>query len=139
MAGADVFLDSSYVIALSIPKDDCHDRAVRLAEAMRGSPGRLVTTTGVLLEVGNFLAKRRYRAAAVDLLESLKDDPSVEIVVISARIYKKALALYRERPDKEWGLTDCCSFVVMREKGLTDALTADEHFKQAGFRALLLE
>jgi uncharacterized protein len=41
------------------------------------------------------------------------------------------------RRDKEWSLTDCISFVVMKERGLTEALTADHHFEQAGFKALL--
>ncbi len=49
------------------------------------------------------------------------------------------MELYRHRPDKEWGTTDCISFVVMQDYGLTEALTTDEHFKQAGFRALLIE
>ena len=59
--------------------------------------------------------------------------------MISGEHYRQAFALYREREDKEWGLTDCLSFVVMNERGLTDALTADDHFRQAGFRALLRE
>jgi len=47
------------------------------------------------------------------------------------------LALFCSRLDKEWGLIDCVSFIVMQERGLTNALTTDEHFEQAGFRALL--
>jgi predicted nucleic acid-binding protein len=50
-----------------------------------------------------------------------------------------ALELYRGRSDKDWGMTDCASFVVMAENGISDALTADQHFKQAGFRPLMLE
>lgn len=41
--------------------------------------------------------------------------------------------------DKEWGMTDCISFVVMQDMGIIDALTTDDHFRQAGFRALLIE
>ncbi|KAF5428591.1 hypothetical protein C5S39_11130 [Candidatus Methanophagaceae archaeon] len=52
---------------------------------------------------------------------------------------QRAIDFYRDREDKEWGLTDCISFIVMGDQGLTDALTADEHFEQAGFRALLRE
>lgn len=133
------FVDTSYVIALSVSNDDCHERAVSLAREIGNSKARLLTTVGVLLEIGNFLAKQRYRSSAVRLLEAMQSDPMLSIVPLSMRLYKEAVWLYEERNDKEWGLTDCCSFVVMRKRGLTDALTADEHFKQAGFRALLLE
>jgi len=51
----------------------------------------------------------------------------------------KALALYKERTDKAWGLVDCFSFVVMKERRLKVALSFDEHFKQAGFEVPLLE
>jgi predicted nucleic acid-binding protein len=93
----------------------------------------------VLLEIGNALSRRRYRAAAVQLLSSLHSDSSVEVVDLSADLYTKAFDLYRDRPDKEWGLIDCVSFVVMEARGISKALTADEHFEQAGFRALLRE
>jgi len=71
------------------------------------------------------------------LLDSLETDPNVDILPVSEPLYARALQLYRERPDKEWGLTDCVSFLVMRDRRLTEALTTDEHFQQAGFRALL--
>ena len=97
----------------------------------------MITTHAVLLEIGNALAKQRYRVAAIELLDSLQEDPDVEIIPISADLYIRAFQLYRERPDKEWGLTDCISFVVMKDRGLMKALTTDEHFKQAGFQVLL--
>ena len=90
-------------------------------------------------EIGNALAKQRYRDAASQLLEALESDPQVEIVPLAEQLYARALQLYRERPDKEWGLTDCVSFVVMQDRGITEALTADEHFQQTGFRVLLRE
>lgn len=89
------------------------------------------------MEIGNALSKRRYRAAAVALLSSLELDLSIEVVPLSPELYAEAFDLYRGRPDKEWGLVDCVSFVVMKARGITEALTADEHFEQAGFRALL--
>lgn len=61
------------------------------------------------------------------------------VLPLSEELYAKALELYRSRPDKEWGLIDCASFVVMSERGLSKALAADEHFQQCGFRALLRE
>jgi predicted nucleic acid-binding protein len=98
---------------------------------------KLITTRAVLLEIGNALSRRRYRDSAVKLLEALEQDPNVECVPQTDELYKQAFDLFRSRPDKEWGMIDCMSFVVMEQRGLNEALTADEHFQQAGFRALL--
>ena len=136
---AEIFLDASYAIALSSSTDLHHARALSLADRLEKTPTPLVTTRGVLLEIGNALAKLRYREAATRLLEALESDPQVEIVSISDDLYRRAFGLYRSRTDKEWGLTDCASFIVMRDRGVLEALTADEHFRQAGFQPLLLE
>lgn len=93
----------------------------------------------MILEIGNAMAKARRRAAGVALLDALEHDPSVEIVPLSEELFARAAALYRTHRDKEWGITDCVSFVVMRDRGVQEALTADDHFRQAGFRALLTE
>jgi predicted nucleic acid-binding protein len=135
----EVFLDTSYALALSAPTDQFHSRALRLAEELEAARARLVTTRAVLLEIGNALSRQRYRAAAISLLRALGADPSVEVLPLSEELYARALELYCSRPDKEWGLIDCASFVVMSERSITKALTADEHFQQSGFRALLRE
>jgi predicted nucleic acid-binding protein len=135
----EVFLDTAYAIALSSSSDQFHARAVALADLMTISGTRLVTTWAVLLEIGNALAKQRYRQAALRLLDALEADRQIDIVPLSEPLYRRAVQLYRERPDKEWGLTDCVSFRVMQDRGLIEALTTDEHFQQAGFRALLRE
>ncbi len=134
-----VFLDTAYAIALASATDELHLQALALAEELEASGTRLLTTWALLLEIGNALSKVQYRHAAVQLLSSLRTDPSVEIIALSDQLFEQALKLYSERPDKEWGLTDCASFVVMRARSITDALTTDEHFQQAGFRALLHE
>ncbi|MBI3537542.1 MAG: type II toxin-antitoxin system VapC family toxin [Chloroflexi bacterium] len=89
------------------------------------------------MEIGNALSKLQFRHAAIQLLDSLEHDPIVEIIPMTDVIYERAFNLFQNRLDKEWGLTDCISFVVMQEHGLEEALTTDEHFSQAGFRALL--
>lgn len=132
-----VFLDTSYAVALSAPTDEKHQRAAELADELEASGSRFVTTRAVLLEIGNALSKIRHRSAAIRLLTALENDPSVEIVSASDELYRRAFEIYRDRVDKEWGLIDCLSFVVMKDEGLTDALTADNHFRQAGFRELL--
>jgi len=136
---AEVFLDTAYAIALSSPTDQFHARALELAEQLEALGTRLVTTRAVWLEIGNALSKQRYRQAAVQLLDALEADPTVDIVPLLEPLYARGMQLYRTRPDKEWGLTDCVSFLVMQDRGLTEALTTDEHFQQAGLRALLRE
>lgn len=136
-AGSELFLDAAYAIALSAPTDQYHAQAVALAEELELRRIRMVTTRAVVLEIGNALAKLRYRQEAVRLLSSIEQDLNVEIVPVSEDLYARAWQLYREREDKEWGLTDCLSFVLMRERGVPAALTPDEHFRQAGFRVLL--
>lgn len=132
-----VFLDTSYALALAAPTDQHHRHAMRLADALEQARAPLVTTRAILLEIGNALSRQRYRQAAVDLLRSLDADPGVEVIALGEELYARALALFCTRPDKEWSLIDCVSFVVMAERGMTKALTADVHFEQCGYRALL--
>jgi uncharacterized protein len=135
----EVFLDTSYAISLSVITDHRHAAAVALARQLRADKTRLLVTRAVMLEIGNSLAKARYRAAALALLNALEADAMVEIIELEGSDYRAALQIFESHTDKEWGLVDCISFVVMRRRGLSDALTADGHFVQAGFRALLLE
>jgi predicted nucleic acid-binding protein len=135
----EVFLDTSYAIALSVSNDEHHERAINLAEQLEAERTGLVTTRAIFFEIGNALAGLRYRKAAVQLLDALENDPKVEIVPITEELCVRAFELYRNRPDKEWGLIDCISFIIMEERRITDALTADNHFRQAGLRALLKE
>jgi uncharacterized protein len=123
-----VFLDTSFAIALSAVTAQHHGEAVQIADRIEANGTRLVTTQAILLEIGNALSKQRYRESAIQLLESLEADANVEIVELTTALYRSAFDLFRNRPDKEWGLVDCCSFVVMQTQGMTDALTADEHF-----------
>ena len=135
----EVFLDTAFAIALSSPNDQFHRTALQLADQIDKEGVRLITTRAILLEIGNALSKLRHREAAIQLLHALEADSRVEIQPLSEHLYEQALRLYRERPDKEWGLTDCVSFVVIQERGITDVLTTDEHFQQAGFRLLMRE
>jgi len=137
MLKTEVFLDTAYAIALSSSKDKHHEQALFLAGELESDHTKLITTRAVMLEIGNALSKQRYRIAAVQLLESLEQDRTVEIIPLSEELYKAGFELYQESEDKEWGITDCISFVVMRERGLREALTTDEDFEQAGFIALL--
>jgi uncharacterized protein len=132
-------IDTGYVVALVNRADQWHRAAVRWREWIISTGRRLVTTEYVLVEIGNGLSGRRFRALAAQLIADLRRAEIVKIVPASKSLLDDALELYRGRPDKDWGLTDCASFVVMADLGLTDALTPDDHFRQAGFRPLLLD
>jgi predicted nucleic acid-binding protein len=137
MTSREVFLDTSFAIALSASSDVHHDAALRLATQVESDRSGIVTTRAILLESGNSLARARFRSAATELLQSIEEDPAIEIVSLTEELYEAGVQLFLERADKEWGLTDCTSFVVMRERGISDALTGDDHFRQAGFVPLL--
>jgi predicted nucleic acid-binding protein len=70
-------------------------------------------------------------------LSSLEKDKTVTVIPLSETLYQKAFQLYCQRKDKNWGIVDCVSFIVMEERRITEVLTTDIHFQQAGFRALL--
>jgi predicted nucleic acid-binding protein len=129
-----VFADSFYFIALSNPSDEHHASAVAAAGALAS---RLVTTHYVLIEVADALSTPRFRAEVASFLRRLASDPGTEIVGPEVSLYERGLDLFARRPDKAWSLTDCISFTVMAERGITEALTGDHHFEKAGFRALL--
>jgi predicted nucleic acid-binding protein len=128
------FADTFYFLALLNERDAAHEQAVKQADRL-GS--RLVTTDWVLVEVADALAAPAERPAFLALWEQIRDHPAIEIVPAERSLLLLGLDLYTRRPDKSWSLTDCISFVVMAERGLTEALTGDHHFEQAGFRALL--
>jgi uncharacterized protein len=115
--------------------DEFHARAADLTASL---PARLVTTVWVLTEVADALSGPGTRHLVRPFVRDLRADPAVVIVPASNKLFDAALELFGRRSDKGWSLTDCTSFVIMKQKGLRDALTADRHFRQAGFGALLL-
>jgi predicted nucleic acid-binding protein len=92
----------------------------------------------VLVEVGNAFSAMN-RGAASQFIRQCYQTPNIKVVSVDTALLSRALELYDARPDKDWGLTDCISFMVMSENSLINAATADFHFVQAGYRALLLE
>lgn len=129
-----VFADTSFYVALVTPRDHHHAAA---AEFARGYNGRVVTSDFVLLEVANFLAATRARRLCNDLFTALAADQRTRIIPATRSLFRDGLDLYRARRDKQWSLTDCTSFALMRRQRLSQALTLDHHFAQAGFDVLL--
>jgi predicted nucleic acid-binding protein len=127
------FADTSFWVAVVDNRDAYHSKSIEWTQKLSGT---IVTTEAVLLETANTFSRPNWRSKVIGLIDHIQSRSDVEIVYKS---WQLAWDLFTDRPDKAWSLTDCISFVVMQEKRVTDALTADIHFQQAGFRALLLE
>jgi uncharacterized protein len=130
----EVFADTSFLIAVMSERDEWHALARRLSATISG---RMVTTEWVLVELGNYLAKSPLRNTFTRFIDDLDRDPAVVVLTAEAASFDAGLELFASRPDKNWSLVDCISFTVMSERGITNALTADHHFEQAGLRVLL--
>ena len=129
-----IFIDTLFVVAQISQRDQYHARAEKLAQRYDGN--RFLTTDAVLLEIADSLAKN-FKAEAAQVVDGFFSSPDVEIVRLTSTLFDDAWSMYKSHADKQWSLTDCISFVAMRRTGVTDALTFDHHFEQAGFRALM--
>jgi len=129
-----ILLDTGYFIALFTPQDELHERAVAWSLHLNEP---LLVTEYVLVECVNSFSKPKDRSAAHALVEHVRSDPLCEVIEASLDLFEAGLRLHRERLDKEWSLTDCVSFVLMKDRSIKRALAYDRHFEQAGFEALL--
>ena len=86
----------------------------------RGFDGEIVTTQWVLTEVADAFARSRIWRRVCRTLKELAGDASTRIIEVSPAHFTRGMALYDERPDKAWSLTDGISFVVMTDEGLTE-------------------
>lgn len=134
-----VFADAGYWIALLNPKDSLHVKTREVSATL--GRARIVTSEMVLTEVLNAFASKgeTLRQAACSLVDQIRANPNAEVVPMTSSAFREAMERYRSRADKTWGLTDCTSFLIMKQKGITDALSADRDFQQAGFNAMLVE
>lgn len=128
------FADTYFFVALLFENDEAHAEAQARAADLSG---RLYTSAWVLTEVADALAAPGRRERFVPFLQFLRTNPLVTIVPAEQTLFDRGAALYDQRPDKSWSLTDSISFIVMQDHGLRDALTGDHHFEQAGFHVLM--
>ena len=127
------FADTFFYLALMRNEDPAHDRA--MAVVRRNQP--IVTTEFILLELGNACARAADHADFLRDVAGMRSSSRVRIIPLDTRLLNRGMELMAARPDKDWSLTDCISFLVMQEEGIQDALTGDRHFEQAGFTVLL--
>jgi uncharacterized protein len=125
-----IFVDTSFVIAVINEKDQYYHQAEALSHKFESS--QLITTDAILLEIGNALA-RDFRKEAISVIRVPRSSKKVEVLEIDSTLFEKGLEVYKKYGDKSWGLVDCLSFAVMWESGITEVLTFDRDFEQAGF------
>jgi hypothetical protein len=133
-----VFVDTSAWIALINSSDGLAARAKQIMIGLNQQQIILVTTEFVLLEVADALCKTHLRQKTYAYINGIKQVADViKIIPLEQSLVEQGWAIYHQYSDKDWGLTDCISFVVMREEGITQAFTSDRHFEQAGFTKLM--
>ncbi len=129
-----ILIDTGYLIAMLRPTDELYQRALAWSRAIRD---RFIVTEHVLWETINELSAPVERPTAHRMLTEIMADQSCQIVHASPSLFDAGARLHSQRPDKAWSLTDCISFHIMQEHGITSALAYDHHFQQAGFDPLL--
>jgi predicted nucleic acid-binding protein len=135
---ATYFVDTSFWIGLSSKRDQHHHRAVAWHQFATRTRSTIVTTEAVLLEWLNALSDVSTRRIAAESYLRVRGDARIDVVPLQAEMMGSAIQLYRGRPDKNWSLTDCLSFWVMERRGLSEALTTDHDYEQAGLKAMML-
>jgi uncharacterized protein len=129
-----ILVDTGYFLAFVNPDDQHHARAMAWSKAPND---RLLVTEYVLWETINALSGRRYRPHAHAIADSVVSRRRFQFVEARPDLLRFGLRIHRRHRDKNWSLTDCISFHVMRQQGILRALAFDHHFEQAGFEALL--
>ena len=129
-----MLVDTSGFFSLYDEADAFHEQAVALYDAAT----KRLTTNYVLAEYTALAHVRGVpRREIIKFSNLILDDESVEIIWVDENLHRQAVALMRERTDKNYSLCDAASFVVMRMRGIAESLTTDKHFRQEGFVRLL--
>lgn len=129
-----IFVDTSAWLALSDSHDRHHGEARELhRRIVNGKFGKQVTTNYVLVETLSIVRRRIGLPAAVSLAKIVRESKEVELYWVEPVHHQEAIKLMATRPDKQWSVTDCSSFVVMQSLGIQDAFAFDLDFSQAGF------
>ena len=131
-------LDATFIAGYLNARDQHHSQAKECMPRVEAAR-EIIITEAVLIEVGNLLHATQHRRRAAEFIEACYATGNITVVTVTTELLKRAVEYYRRHDDKDWGLTDSISFVVMQERDLTVAVTADTDFQQAGFRALMLE
>ena len=132
-----IFVDTSALIAIGNKRDLFHARAVEMKARFKQEGRHFVTTSAVLLELGNAFSLAVQKPTAIILIQTIRHSPKWTCVSLNEKLFESGFDLYQQMQDKDWGLIDCMSILIAREMEITEIFTADHHFEQAGLRILL--
>ncbi len=137
MPNRTVFLDTNGWLALLNSTDALHRPADRIWRELGREGCSILLTDWIIAETGNGLARSPGRDRFVRAVQGVIGSPRCRVVFVGTSLLERALLLFESRADKNWGLADCASFIVMKDAQVVDAFTNDRHFEQAGFKNLL--
>jgi predicted nucleic acid-binding protein len=132
-----LFLDTNGWLALLHAGDSKHREADNVWRDMIGRGYHVVLTDWIIAETGNGSARSKDRGLLAEAVQTTIGDSRVELIVVEQELLNRALEFFGQHRDKSWGLVDCASFLVMRDRGIAEAFTSDRDFEQAGFQCLL--
>jgi len=132
-----IFVDTSTLIALGNKNDALHHQATMVIQQLTVDKRHFITTNAVLLELANTFSQVRYKPLAIRLIEVINHSAQWECLIVDKELMRRGLELFEQRQDKDWSLVDCISMVVANDFNITEILTSDHHFTQAGFVILL--
>ena len=132
-----VFVDTAAIIALGNKQDAFHHIAWQVQKDLVKNQSHFVTSDFVIAEFCNAFSRIKFRATAVQTINNIYKSKVWSVVPINESLMIKSLNLFTQMEDKEWGLVDCSSIILAREKQIATVFTADKHFEQAGFEILL--
>lgn len=129
-----LFLDTSGLLCIHDQDDFRNAQAIEIFTAAKF----LLTTNYVLAEFVPLSHKRgKNRQETLSFINDFLEIPRLELIWVDENLHNQAMELLANRLDKNYSLCDAVSFVLMRERGIIEALTTDKHFKQEGFIKLL--
>jgi predicted nucleic acid-binding protein len=136
--GSAIFVDTSGLYAALIKNDQMHRKAEAFLSGAAQARTRFVTTDYVLDETATLLKARGHAHQATVLIEVIFSSTACQVEWMDWERFERTLRFFNKHQDKAWSFTDCFSFLLMKERKISEALTKDEHYRQAGFRPLLV-
>ena len=132
-----VFIDTSGWLALVNKKDEYHKKAKNVKNEINEKNFEIYTSNFVIVEIANGLSKIKFKYLAVNLVEKIRGSEDINNITVNNNIFEESWDLFKDYDDKEWGLTDCTSFIIMKDHNIQKTLSNDHHFEQKGFINLL--